>query len=97
MRIRKNLTAALVVSTTVVMAALSANAAEANARNCLTVAKQVRVALDANKASPNYAAAMSHRNSGLLACNGGFYKMGIAHYEAALTLLHADAQVDASK
>ena len=97
MRIRIDLAAAFVVSTAVVMTALSANAADATARSCLAVAKQVRAALDANKASPNYGTAMSHRNNGLLACNSGNYQMGIAHYEAALTLLHANAQVDASK
>ncbi|MBU6442815.1 MAG: hypothetical protein KGI68_15310 [Alphaproteobacteria bacterium] len=97
MHIRKDLTAAIVVSAAVAMTALSANAADANANSCLTAAKQVRTALDANKTSPNYDAAMSHRNNGLLACNSGFYKMGVAHYDAALKLLHADTQADASK
>lgn len=67
--------------------AASANAAEADTRSCLREGKEVRAALDGNKTSPNYEAAMTKRNEGLLACNSGYYKLGMAHYAAALKLL----------
>jgi len=86
--------AAVLVSAAMALAT-TAHAAEANARSCIATAKDVRAALDTNKTSPNYEAAMSQRSQGLLACNTGLYDRGLAHYAAALHLLGADARAQA--
>jgi hypothetical protein len=59
----------------------------ANVQTCLSVASQVKTALDANQQSPNYSAAMKERNTGLLYCNSAFYAKGVDHYNRALALL----------
>jgi len=87
--------AAVVLVSAAMALATSAHAAEANVHSCIATAKDVRAALDAGKTSPNYEAAMSQRNQGLLACNAGFYDRGVAHYAVALHLLAADARAQA--
>lgn len=76
--------------------ALAATTADANNLSCMRTAKEVRAALDNNKNSPNYQPAMVKRNQGLVACNSGFYKLGMAHYTAALKLLGSTDETNLS-
>ncbi len=95
MRIGKWSAAASMVCIGIAMSALSAQAADADQRSCIHAEHDVRVALDANANAPQHDAARAEKTAGLLACNGGFYKMGMAHYKAALTLLGAQGGTQA--
>lgn len=84
-----------VASAAFILAALafgtgSVSAGQADNLRCVRAGKEVRTALDANKTSSNYDAAMAKRSEGIRACNSGFYKMGLERYSEALKLLGAD-------
>lgn len=88
---------AVIILTVLAFGAAPASAGQANNLSCMQVSKDVRTALDSNKNSPNYKAAMSKRNQGLFACNSGFYKLGMAHYAAALKLLGSTNETSSSR
>ena len=75
----------------------SANAQQvANVETCLSVASQVKTALNANAQSPNYEAAMKERNYGLAYCNSSFFAKGVDHYNRALALLGVAQNADSA-
>jgi hypothetical protein len=89
--------AVLAVATCVGLAAASANAEQvASVSSCLSVAQQVKTALDSNAQSSSYQDAMKERNYGLEFCNAGFYAKGITHYNRALELLGVAQKADAT-
>lgn len=94
MRYTKQAAAAALTCAALAAGSASAIAGEANSLSCMRAAKEVRTALDGNKTSPNYEAAITHRNDGLVACNGGFYKMGMEHYAVALKLLGVEMKAE---
>ena len=69
------------------MGATAASAAEASADSCMSMASQVKTALDANQQSPNLAAATKEKNYGRDFCTNAMYKVGVEHYAQALKLL----------
>ncbi len=97
MRYTKPAAGAAIVLAVLASGAAPANAGKANNLSCVRSGKDVRTALDANKTSPNYEAAMTKRNQGLFACNSGFYKLGMAHYTAALKLLGSTGETSSSR
>jgi hypothetical protein len=69
------------------LAVTGAQAADASMSQCRDLAKQVRQALDSNRQSANYQAAVRADHSGQDFCLNGLYKPGVANYQAALKLL----------
>jgi hypothetical protein len=65
----------------------AASAADASADTCMSMAAQVKTALDANQSSPNLAAATHEKNYGRDFCGHAMYKVGMDHYGQALKLL----------
>ena len=79
------------------MTVVSANAQQvADVQSCLSVASQVKTALNSNTQSANYDAAKKERTFGLEYCNNGFYATGISHYDRALQLLGVAQNADAA-
>jgi hypothetical protein len=70
-------------------AAAYAQDEEPTSVGCLHMAKQVRDSLRSNAASTNADKANQERRDGDQACQGGYYKLGLAHYKKALELLSA--------
>ncbi len=58
-----------------------------NTVGCLHLSKQVSQALDSNQQSPNLRAAQDEQSAGREYCNSGVYRLGVAHYEKALSYL----------
>ena len=76
--------------------AASADQQVASVQTCLSLANQVKTALDANAQSPNYDDAVKERKYGMEFCNASFYAKGISHYNRALQLLGVSDKADAS-
>jgi len=69
------------------LALTGAQADDASLSQCRDLAQQVRTALDGNQQNPNYYDANRAQRSGQDFCAHGFYKTGVANYQAALKLL----------
>jgi hypothetical protein len=65
----------------------SANAADASASTCVSLASQVRTALASNQQSANYEAAVKESRYGRDFCANAQPRVGTAHYAQALKLL----------
>ena len=75
------------MAATMALAVTAASAAQASADTCMSMASQVKTALDANQSSPNLAAATKEKNYGRDFCNNAMYKVGMNHYAQAMKLL----------
>ena len=82
---------AIVLGAALAMGATAANAAEASADTCLSMASKVKTALDGAQSSPNYDQANKEKGYGRDFCSHGMYKVGIDHYAQALKLLGVQA------
>jgi len=85
-----NWIAIAVLSSGVAMGSVAAQAAEANATNCLQMAQQVKTALADNPGSPGYADALKAQVNGRDFCANGLYDQGVSHYTHALAYLGAN-------
>jgi cytochrome c-type biogenesis protein CcmH/NrfG len=77
----------LTLGTTVTLAAEAS--APASFLSCITMAKKVKEALDANQQSPNADAARTAMSFGRDYCSNQRYDKGVASYARALQLLGA--------
>ncbi|HUB86141.1 MAG TPA: hypothetical protein VL971_10640 [Rhizomicrobium sp.] len=83
--------AALALCAMTATGALADDTTAAPERNCATMAKQVKTALDSNQNSSNFAEASREKEFGADYCSRLMNKTGMAHYARALTLLGASA------
>jgi hypothetical protein len=79
-----------------VTAASAADQQVASVQTCLSLATQVKTALEANAQSPNYDDAVKEKKYGLEFCNASFYAKGVSHYDRALQLLGVSDKADAA-
>jgi hypothetical protein len=68
---------------------ISASSAQqvASLSTCVSLADQVKTALDGNANSANFETARKEGTYGLEYCNSGLYARGVQHYNHALQLL----------
>jgi hypothetical protein len=89
-------TAAIVMGGLAVNVAMANATTEASAASCREAARQVKSALDSNQQSPNYEAALHEKNNGASFCVHEMFADGMTHYNAALKLLGASTNSQAS-
>ncbi len=88
---RKITMTALALCAMATMGATTAFAMDTTYTDCHEKADQVRTALEANQSSSNYAAAKKESDAGRDYCQQSQYRIGVAHYAAALKLLGASS------
>jgi len=86
---KSNWIAVTVLSSAVAMGSAAAYASDANANNCLEMARQVKTALADNPQAPDYDSARKAQSNGRDFCVNGFYDRGVAYYGQALAFLGA--------
>lgn len=79
--------AAIGLSATLALGTSAASAAENSAQTCVSLASQVKTALDSNQQSANYDAAKKESRYGRDFCANAQPRVGTAHYAQALKLL----------
>jgi hypothetical protein len=86
---RYSILAGTALSLGLLISSSAAFAADPTSSDCRQMDSQVRTALETNQ-SANHDEAVRERNSALLFCSRGYYKLGAAHFAQALKLLGSE-------